>query len=135
VATIRAGDYIDHCAASVTGETPTTVRMHKENSFALGEDASAPIDRALGVYYADVIDTATTALQNAMNDSKKLPNFPAPIPVVCAGGTAMVRNFLPRLKSSIAKTEMPVRISDVYLAKDPLNTTAKGTLVGAMLDM
>ena len=32
VATTRAGDYIDHSAASVTGETPTTVRLHKENA-------------------------------------------------------------------------------------------------------
>src|SRR6266852_5658467 len=35
LATTRAGDYIDHSAASVTGETPTTVRLHKENGFPL----------------------------------------------------------------------------------------------------
>ena len=39
------------------------------------------------------------------------------------------------LQAVIAATELPVRISDVYLAKDPLNTTAKGALVGAMLNM
>ena len=36
VATTRAGDYIDQSAASVTGETPTTVRLHKENSVESG---------------------------------------------------------------------------------------------------
>ncbi len=30
---------------------------------------------------------------------------------------------------------MPIAIGEVYLAKDPLNATAKGTLVGAMLNM
>ena len=51
VATTRAGDYIDHSAASVTGETPTTVRLHKENAaesgFKLDGGAGGAIDRAL----------------------------------------------------------------------------------------
>ena len=135
VATTRAGDYIDHSAASVTGETPTTVRLHKENGFTLDGMTNGPIDRALCVYYADVIETAVEALQNAMAESKKLPNFHRPIPLVCAGGTAMARDFLPRLQAMIGEAELPVRISDVYLAKDPLNATAKGALVGAMLNM
>ena len=36
LATTRAGDYIDQSAASVTGETPTTVRLHKENAAESG---------------------------------------------------------------------------------------------------
>jgi hypothetical protein len=139
VATTRAGDYIDHCAASVTGETPTTVRLHKENAatsgFTIDRATGSAVDRALSVYYSDVIETAVTALRTAMAESKKLPRFTAPIPIVCAGGTAMAGNFLPRLKSVIGETELPVEVSDVYLAKDPLNATAKGALVGAMLNM
>jgi len=153
VATTRAGDYIDqtgfpsrasfihgrNSAASVTGETPTTVRLHKENAaesgFTLNGAAAGSIDRALSVYYADVIDTAATALQTAMAESKKLPRFTGPIPIVCAGGTTMAGDFLPRLKSVIAETELPVAIREVSLAKDPFNATAKGALVGAMLNM
>ena len=138
-ATTRAGDYIDQSAASVTGETPTTVRLHKENAaesgFALDGAAGGSIDRALSVYYADVIETAVATLRTAMAESRKLPRFTAPIPIVCAGGTAMARNFLPRLKSVIAETELPVGISDVYLARDPFNATARGALIGAMLNM
>jgi hypothetical protein len=139
VATIRAGDYIDQSAASVTGETPTTVRLHKENAtesgFIIDGAAGDSIDRALSVYYADVIETAMTALRTAMAESKKLPRFTAPIPIVCAGGTTMAGNFLAKFKSVIAETELPIRVSEVYLAKDPLNATAKGALVGAMLNM
>lgn len=135
VSTTRAGDYIDYSAASVTGETPATVRLHKENGFDLDDDSDDSMDRALSVYYSDVIESAVSRLQTAMNESKKLPSFTKPIPIVCAGGTAMARNFLPRLKSAMARTELPVRIGDIYLAKDPLNTTAKGALVGAMLNM
>ena len=134
-ATTRAGDYIDHSAAAVTGETPTTVRLHKENGFALDAREDGAIDRALSVYYADVIATAATALQSAMRTSKKLPRFTAPVPIVCSGGTALAGNFLPRLRTVLAETELPVEIADVHLAKDPLNATAKGALVGAMLNM
>ena len=139
VATTRAGDYIDQSAASVTGETPTTVRLHKESAaesgFIIDSAAGGSIDHALSVYYADVIETAVTALRTAMAESKKLPRFTTPIPIVCAGGTTMAGNFLTRLKTVITATELPVRISEVYLAKDPLNATAKGALVGAMLNM
>ena len=123
----------------MTGETPTTVRLHKESAaesgFIIDSAAGGSIDHALSVYYADVIETAVTALRTAMAESKKLPRFTTPIPIVCAGGTTMAGNFLTRLKTVITATELPVRISEVYLAKDPLNATAKGALVGAMLNM
>jgi hypothetical protein len=139
VATTRAGDYIDQSAAAVTGETPTTVRLHKENpaesGFALDRRSDGPIDRALSVYYDDVIATAVTALGNATGDTKKLPRFTNPIPIACAGGTAMAGEFLSRLRAAIAQTELPFGIADVFLAKDPLNATAKGALVGAMVNM
>jgi hypothetical protein len=139
VATTSAGDYIDHSAASVTGETPTTVRLYKENAaetgFTLDSAAGGRIDRALSVYYAEVIETAATALQGAMAGSKKLPHFTAPIPIVSAGGTTMAGNFLAKFRTVIASIDLRVRISDVFLAKDPFNATAKGALVGAMLNM
>jgi hypothetical protein len=139
IATTKAGDYIDHSAASVTGETPTTVRLYKEHAsesgFMLDVAADGSIDRALSVYYTDVIETAAAALQTAMADSKKLPRFTAPIPIVFAGGTTMAGNFLAKAKSVIAGVSLPVGVRDVYLAKDPFNVTAKGALVGAMLNM
>ena len=74
IATTKAGDYIDHSAASVTGETPTTVRLYKEHAsesgFMLDVAADGSIDRALSVYYTDVIETAAAALQSAMANSK-----------------------------------------------------------------
>jgi hypothetical protein len=139
VATARAGDYIDRSAASVTGETPTTVRLHKENGFALdgatGGATGGAIDRALSVYYADVIETAVAALRTAIAESRRLPRFTAPVPIVCGGGTTLAVNFLPRLKEAIAGAGLPIRLGDVSLANDPLNATAKGALVGAMLNM
>jgi hypothetical protein len=138
LATTRAGDYIDQSVASVTGETPLSVRLHKEDTektgFQLNSNASA-LDHALSVYYVDVIDTAVNALQAAMAETKKLPRFTGPIPLVCAGGTSAPKGFLPLLKKAVEAAELPVAISTVSLAKDPLNATAKGALVAAMLNM
>ncbi len=138
LATTRAGDYIDQSVASVTGETPTTVRLHKENAeetgFRLNGEGGA-IGHALSVYYQDVVETAARALEAALRQTKKLPRFTGPIPIVCAGGTTLAGGFLPAMKAAVAKVELPVGISDVALVKDPLNTTAKGALVAAMLNM
>jgi hypothetical protein len=135
LATTRAGDYIDHSAASVTGETPTTVRLHKENGFRIGGTEGNGLDHALSVYYADVIESAVAALASAMVESKKLPKFIGPIPIVCAGGTSMARGFLAELKKAIEGAALPVKFSEIRLAQEPLNTTAKGALVAAMLNM
>ena len=79
IATTRAGDYIDQSAASVTGETPTTVRLHKENGVEIGSAhdsrAVGSIDRALSVYYADVIETSAAALQTALAEFEEAAPF------------------------------------------------------------
>ena len=58
--TVRAGDYIDHSAASVTGETPVTVRMHKESDFSLKGQSAISMDQALALYYNDVVRNVVT---------------------------------------------------------------------------
>ncbi|HUB12509.1 MAG TPA: hypothetical protein VMB34_11165 [Acetobacteraceae bacterium] len=139
VATTRAGDYIDCSAASVTGETPTTVRLRKENGagngFSLDRNGGDPIERALSVYYADVIEAAVASLQAAVSESKKLPRITDPMPIVCAGGTTMAPGFLGKIRSTLGGIELPLPLGEVHIAKDPINTTAKGALVGAMLNM
>ncbi|MBV9521543.1 MAG: hypothetical protein JO010_02045 [Alphaproteobacteria bacterium] len=134
LATTRAGDYIDQSAASVTGETPTTVRLHKENGFRINGGGNG-IDHALSIYYADVIETAVKALEGALAETKKLPKFAGPVPIVCAGGTSLAKGFATELKTALESADLPIQISEIHVPKDPLNTTAKGALVAAMLNM
>jgi hypothetical protein len=137
LATTRAGDYIDNSAASVTGETPTTVRLRKEHGFRVngsGPDRNA-VDHALSIYYGDVIATAVEALEKAMAETKKLPQFAGAIPIVCAGGTTLAGGFIDEMKKAIENADLPVKISDIVHPKEPLNTTAKGALVAAMYNM
>jgi hypothetical protein len=74
-------------------------------------------------------------MQRVIGESKKLPRFTGPIPIVFAGGTAVPRSFVPLLAKAIERVRLPFAVSGVSLAKDPLNTTAKGALVSAMLNM
>jgi hypothetical protein len=135
--TTRAGDFIDYSAASVTGETPTTVRLRKESEgFHLnGKASGGSIDQALSVYYRDIIQTVVLTLERVLNQSKHLPPFKGPLPVVFGGGTAMVDGFHEELSEALSRAKLPFDILDVRRAKYGMNTTATGALVAAMADM
>ena len=131
----QAGDYVDHSASSVTGQTPTTIRLHKEEQFGFNGFSSNNVDQAIGVYYNDMIRAVVTGLETALSDRRKLPKFNKPVAVAVSGGSAQVKGFRQHLEKEIRAAQLPIAISEVKLAEDPLNTTAKGTLMAAMLDM
>lgn len=134
--TTRGGDYIDYSASSVTGETPTTVRLTKESdAFKLNGKASTSVDQALAVYYRDIIQTVVLTLERILNDHKQLPPFRGPLPVVFGGGTAMVEGFHEELRKALQKVKLPFEIMDVRKAKYGMNSTATGALVAALADM
>ena len=133
--TPQAGDYVDYSASSVTGQTPTTIRLHKEEQFQLNGFSGNNVEQAIGVYYNDMIRAVVTGLEGALSDRRKLPKFDKPVPVAVSGGSAQVKGFRQHLEKEIQAAELPIAISEVSLAEDPLNTTAKGTLMAAMLDM
>ena len=82
-----------------------------------------------------MIRAVVTGLEGALSDRRKLPKFDKPVPVAVSGGSAQVKGFRQHLEKEIQAAELPIAISEVSLAEDPLNTTAKGTLMAAMLDM
>lgn len=131
----RAGDYIDRCAASVTGETLTNLRLYKERDFSLTGFTSVKVDQALSVYYDDVIQGVVRGIEQQLAESNKIPNLNHPVPVAFAGGTARVGGFQAALQEALESADLPIEISVVRLSKDPLNTTAKGTFVAAATNM
>ena len=133
--TTRAGDFIDYSAASVTGETPTTVRLHKESDqFTLGESSGSSMDQALSIYYREVIQTVALTLERALAKTNRLPPFRGAVPIVFAGGSAMVDGFGSELQKAISRVRLPIEISEVRRADSGMNATAKGGLVAAMLE-
>jgi len=135
--TTRAGDFIDYSASSVTGETPTTVRMRKESEgFKInGAAHGSSIDQALSVYYRDIIQTVALTLERVINESRNLPPLKGPVPVIFGGGTAMVDGFHEELRDALMRIDLPFEIMDVRRAKYGMNTTATGALVSAMANM
>ena len=134
--TTRAGDYVDHKTAAAIGETPTTVRLYKESGeFALDGHPSGRLDRALAIYYGDVIKHAVGRLEQELATTKRLPRLAQPMPVVVAGGSAEVKGFDGLLRRAIMAADLPIEISVVERASSGINTTAKGALLAAMLNM
>jgi hypothetical protein len=127
----KAGDYIDSHAAVVTGEVATRLRAEKERGFHLNGLSSDRVKNALTIYYRDVIETLASTLRTKLSSADKLPRLDRPIPVVLSGGTAMPKGFLEQFTAALRTQDFPVRIMEVRLSGDPLNSTARGALMAA----
>jgi hypothetical protein len=128
----KAGDFIDAHAAAVTGERATRIRIQKEQTFHLNGAGEDRVYNALSVYHDDVIRTLTNALRSKIASAQALPKLNRPVPVVLSGGTAMPKGFLERFTAALRSRDFPVRISEVRLSADPLNSTARGALMAAL---
>lgn len=128
----KAGDFIDVQAAAVTGERATRMRVMKEQGFRLNGMSGDRVQNALTVYYDDVIRTLADALRTTISSTQKLPKLDHSVPVVLSGGTAIPKGFLERFTAAIGAQDFPIRLSEVRVAEDPLNSTARGALMAAL---
>jgi hypothetical protein len=131
----KAGDYIDASAASVAGDQPTRIRLLKEDTFHFNGRFADKILQALAVYYDDVIHAVAQGLKDAFVEAGQLPRFDRPIPLVISGGTALPRGFRDRFEKVLSEAKLPVALSEVRMAADPLHTTAKGALIAAQAEL
>jgi hypothetical protein len=130
----KAGDFIDASAASVVGDLATRVRLTKEESFYLNGAPTDQLHQALTVYYDDMIQSLVQAMREAFHNSRRMPRISQPVPVVLSGGTATPKGFLERFEQALRAVDLPVAISDVRLAKDPLTATARGALIAGLTE-
>lgn len=128
----KGGDFIDESAASVSGEGATRVRAVKEESFHFNGFHKDKLNQALTVYYDDMIQSIVDALRDFLAKPRNVPRLDRPIPVVVSGGSAMPAGFRDRFEKLLAPAGLPIRISEVRMAADPLHATAKGALVAAL---
>ena len=128
----KAGDFIDAQAAAVTGELATRMRVMKELNFAVNGLTGDRVQNALTVYYDDVIQTLAKTLRSTISSTQRLPKLDQSIPIVLSGGTAMPKGFLKRFTAALRTEDFPIKISEVRLAEDPLNSTARGALMAAL---
>lgn len=131
----RAGDYIDLSASSVTGERANRIRLIKEESFHLNGFFSDKVHQVLGVYYDEMIRSLVQAMKEAFANARSLPRLGRPIPLVLSGGTTLPAGFRERFEKVLKEENLPVPISEVRLAAEPLHGSAKGALIAALTDL
>ena len=128
----KAGDFIDMQAAAVTGELSTRMRVQKELNFVVNGLSGDRMQNALTVYYDDVIQTLANTLRSTISSTQRLPKLDQSVPIVLSGGTTIPKGFLKRFTTALQVENFPIRISEIRVAADPLNSTARGALMAAL---
>jgi hypothetical protein len=128
----KAGDFIDCRAAAVTGDLATRLRVQKEQTFRLNGLNSDRTHNALNVYYQEVIENLAGTLRTHISATQRLPKLDQAVPLVLSGGTVMPKGFLEHFSTALRAQDFPVRLSEVRLSTDPLNSTARGALMAAL---
>lgn len=127
----RGGDDIDTSVARIMHETVNRVRVIKEESLDFTRTPKSNLENALIIYYEDLIMTLLNTLTGILSRAERLPRLNQAIPIVLAGGTCMPNGFKVRFEHLLKDVKMPIAISSVRLANDPLRTTAMGALISA----
>ena len=130
----KGGDFVDESVGGVINEHSTRVRVMKEEGLDLSKAPKDKMDKALHIYYEDLVLTLTEALRQAMSSAEKLPKTDRPIPIVLSGGTAKPRGFKEMFEKSLRARSLPIEIGQVRVASDPLTATARGALIAAMYE-
>jgi actin-like ATPase involved in cell morphogenesis len=130
----KGGDFIDASVGSVVNEHATRVKVKKEEGFDLGRAPRDKFEKALRIYYEDLVESLVNALRSSISRAEKLPRSDRPLPIVLAGGTAKPRGFKDLFEHALKETTMPIEISGVRMAKDPLTATARGALIAALYE-
>jgi hypothetical protein len=127
----KGGDDIDTSVARMMHETVNRVRIIKEESLDFTKTLQTNLENALIIYYEDLIMTLLTNLTGILSRTEKLPRLNQAIPIVLAGGTCLPNGFKVKFEQLLKEVTMPIAISSVRLARDPLKATAMGALVSA----
>ncbi len=128
----KGGDYIDNMVGSSVGEPATKIKSIKEGSLNLDRAPQDRVETALDIYYVDLVSNLLDALETELKASNKMPNINTAIPIALSGGTVLPRGFKQLFEKGLKQVNLPIEISDIRIAEDPLNTTAKGAMVMAL---
>jgi actin-like ATPase involved in cell morphogenesis len=125
----RGGDWIDENAAKATGMPREQVCAIKESSFELKYEVElGSVEGALAIYYDYLL---TYVIENLRRKLAEVSPPQVEFPIVLAGGTAKPRGFKEAFEEKISKVGLPIDVSTIRLAKDPLFSVARGCLIAA----
>lgn len=135
----RSGDWIDSSAAKAVGSTATRIMSVKEKGIDLmdpaeGDPKTLREREAIIVYYKNLIHYVIDNIKREFKKDNSSIELPESIPWIVSGGTSLAKNFLPFFQQEFEKEResFPINISEIRLARDPLNDVARGLLIAAM---
>ncbi len=130
----KAGDFIDRAVGDAIGEHATRVKVTKEESFDLSRSPKDKLEKALHIYYEDMVESLVDVLRGAISRAEKLPKSERALPIVLAGGTAKPRGFRELFERTLRLRRFPVEVSEVRVASEPLTATARGAHIAARFE-
>lgn len=132
--TTRGGDWIDRSVAAALGLPTSLVARVKEG----GMDLLHPKDRvetAIALYTHNFLQHTTATMVRKLRAADQLPAFSKPIVLLCAGGMSTFPGFDELLLEELSKTDFPIPIAGVRVARNPLTAVAEGCLLAAEEEM
>lgn len=126
------GDFIDKMVASSVGGSPTKIKSIKENGLDLLGKPKNNIEHGLHACYDNLFHTLAESLEHILSTSDSVPKLRQAVPIILSGGTVLAAGSREKFASILQKVKLPLEISDIVLAENPLQTTAKGAYLKAV---
>ena len=116
--------------------TRSLVQQEKEGDLLdlMEPDPQNQIHQAISVYYGNLLIYTLENIAHDLAKSPALPKFKEPIPLIVGGGTSLPKGFIPKFKQALGAVNMPVEISQVRHASDPLHAVANGLVLAASME-
>lgn len=130
----KGGDYIDAMVAQAVGKPAAVIKRIKESSLDLSVEPENRIDTALRIYYDHLFKILAESLWQTFGAADDLPGIQYPFPLVLSGGTVLPKGCRGRFIAALEKVRLPISISEIIVASDPLHSTARGALAMAQTD-
>lgn len=130
----KGGDFIDQTVGRSMGESATKIKSIKEQELNLGVAPRNNIEHGLHAAYDDLFTTLAASLAKVLSGSDNVPRLKQAVPIVLSGGTVLPPGSRERFEASLNEINIPIRISKVVQARDPLFATAQGAYMMAAAD-
>lgn len=134
--TSRSGDWVDQQAATATNMTASIIQQEKEDPTLdlMSPEPGNQVQAAISVYYGNLLVYTLENIAHDLRNSPLLPKFKDPVPLVVAGGTSLPKGFIEKFEQALGAVDMPISISGVYHAKDPLYAVSNGLTLAASME-
>ena len=130
----KGGDTIDQSAGAVLNEHAFRVKVLKEEGLDLSKSPKDKFEKALHIYYEDLVQTLVDALRRNLSRAEKLPKSDRALTIVLSGGTAKPKGFKELFERTLRARPFPIEVAEVRVATDPFTATARGAYIAAMFE-